>query len=316
MLCGGSVVAEQAISDRSSRSTRPRAPIAHMIASECLQSIVDNGKPTRTNPLGQIVAPGDYLGRMLAADNFEFCVDAQMVESIEKFIALVKQYAEGGQLLVEKRVDFSDAIGVPGSTGTADVIILHPNRVTVIDLKYGMGVRVDAENNPQTRLYAIGAMHDYGFMVDARDVVMVIHQPRLDHVSEECITVDALAEFGEEARLAAIVALEHENPPLVPGEKQCRFCNAKSTCVALKNEVTEYVGHVASANDFADLAKADNGWLSIAMGRVPLIEHWCKAIRAETERRLFAGDTVQDFKLVEGRKGNRGWTDEAEGKRA
>jgi hypothetical protein len=80
----------------------------------------------------------------------------------------------------------------------------------------------------------------------------------------------------------------------------------------LKAEISDAVGGVASPADFADLAVADEDDVSRAMARVELVEQWCKAIRAEVERRLFAGEPVAGFKLVEGRRGNRAWSDEAE----
>jgi hypothetical protein len=299
MRCAASVGLEKTVANVGSKYAA-EGTVAHTIGSECLQALLKDG----------ICQPGDYLGRTMSADGFEFCVGKDMVGYVEDYIRLVMSYAEGGQLLVERRVDFSRAIGVENSTGTSDVIILFPNRIVIIDLKYGMGVKVDAEDNEQMKLYAIGTLESYGMMVDAEDVVMVICQPRLGHVSEACITIEQLDEFAEEARLAAIAALDHENPAFEPGEKQCRFCSAKAICPALKAEITETIGHLASADDFADLTEANTDSLAVAMSKVPLIEHYCKAIRAETERRLFAGVEVEGWKLVEGRKGNRAWTDE------
>ena len=313
MRCPGSLGLESKLPDQPSRYAA-EGTIAHQIASECLQSQLDNpngNQKSQADPLGKLLVPEDYLGRMMSADGFEFLVTKDMVAHVEKYIEFVYHTAgEEGQILVEKRVDFSSAIGVPNSTGTADAIILFPNRITAIDLKYGMGVRVDADHNEQALLYLVGAVNDYGMLVEADDYVMIIFQPRIDHISEACVTQEQLDEFVEEARLAAIAALDHENPRLEPGEKQCRFCKAKATCPALKNEVQLAVGHVADKTDFADLAEVGVEPLAYAMDRVPLVEHWCKAIRAEVERRLFDRMEVSGYKIVEGRKGNRAWADE------
>lgn len=294
MRCPGSVSAESTLPDQTS-SFAAEGTVAHDIASRCLTH-------------GQ--KAGYYIGEHVEADGFSFEVTGAMVDFVEDYCKLVKQYAEGGQLLVEKRVNFSSFVGVEGSTGTSDAIILHPNRITVIDLKYGMGVKVDAENNEQMQLYALGALHDYDMLGDFDEIVMVIHQPRLNHVSEWSISREQLLAFGEDARLAAVAALQHENPRLEPGEKQCRFCRAKATCPALREEINDTVGGIATVADFADLAVVDSGPLAAAMSRVELVEHWCKAIRAEVERRLLNSEPVPGFKLVEGRKGNRAWTDE------
>jgi hypothetical protein len=311
MRCPGSLALESKIPDQPSKYAA-EGTVAHQIASECLQSQITGGK----------VTPDDYLGRMMDADDFEFCVTKDMVEHVQNYIDYVFQTAgEEGQILVEKRVDFSDAIGVPNSTGTADVIILFPNRISNIDLKYGMGVKVDAEDNEQALLYLVGSVHDYDIMVEAEDYTTAIYQPRIEHISEAIVSKEELEAFIVRAREAADAATGKLQAPeselvLVPGEKQCRFCKAKATCPALKNEVQLAVGHLADKDDFADLAEVGVEPLAYAMDRVTLVEHYCKAIRAEVERRLFDNKEVPGWKLVEGRKGDRKWLDEDDATKA
>lgn len=102
---------------------------------------------------------------------------------------------------------------------------------------------------------------------------------------------------------------------LNPGEKQCRFCKAKATCPALRAEVADIVHEAATLDDFADLVpvtvdkETGDNYLSAAMAKVDLVEQWCKGVRAEVERRLLAGRTVDGYKLVEGKRGNRAWGD-------
>jgi hypothetical protein len=296
MRCPGSIAAESGMPDTSSKYAA-EGTAAHELASKCLE-LDANAEAV--------------IGDTITVEGFDFTVTAEMARHVNDYCKLVREYAEGGQLLVERRVNFSEAIGVPNSTGTSDAIVIHPDRITVIDLKYGMGVKVDATENEQLQLYALGALHDYDVLGDFQEIVMVVHQPRLNHVSEWSIPAAKLEEFRENARLAAIEALDHSNPRLEPGEKQCRFCKAKATCPALKAEISDTVGGIASPSDFADLAVAEEDELSQAMQRVELVEQWCKAIRAEVERRLLAGEAVAGFKLVEGRRGNRAWTNEDE----
>ena len=296
MRCPGSIAAESGMPDTSSKYAA-EGTAAHELASKCLE-LDANAEAV--------------IGDTITVDGFDFIVTAEMAHHVNDYCKLVREYAQGGQLLVERRVNFSEAIGVPDSTGTSDAIIIHPDRITVIDLKYGMGVKVDATENEQLQLYALGALHDYSVLGDFQEIVMVVHQPRLNHVSEWSIPAAKLEAFRENARLAAIEALDNREPRLNPGEKQCRFCKAKATCPALRAEISDTVGGIASPSDFADLAVAEEDDLSQAMARVELVEHWCKAIRAEVERRLLAGQPVAGFKLVEGRRGNRAWSDEAE----
>jgi hypothetical protein len=227
---------------------------------------------------------------------------------------LVHEYAEGGELMVEKRVGIGHLTGEEGAGGTSDVIIIKGSEIIVIDLKYGMGVRVDADANPQLMIYALGALNEYDLIGDFDTVTMVIHQPRLNHVSGHSIPVEQLLKFGEEVRSAAD-KVRWEDPALVPGEKQCKFCKAKAVCPALRAEMAEVVGGSADLSDFADLvareitSETSDNYLPVAMSKIEMIEQWCKAVRAETERRLLAGQPVTGYKLVEGRAGNRDWRD-------
>lgn len=241
-------------------------------------------------------------------------VSSEMHEYVADYVALVQSYASGGHLLVEQRVQFSEWIGVENSFGTSDAVILHDGVLTIIDLKYGMGVKVDAVENEQLMLYALGCLYEFGWMGDFQEIRMVIHMPRLNHVSEYVVPVTHLLAFAEKAKAAAELALQ-PNAPLNPGEKQCRFCRAKADCAALREEVA-YTVSGATAADFEDLSETyvpeDAEVLALAMSKVDMIEKWCKAIRAEVERKLVSGDKVPGFLLVEGRLGPRKWKDPEE----
>jgi hypothetical protein len=115
-----------------------------------------------------------------------------------------------------------------------------------------------------------------------------------------------LIAFGEKAKAKAAEALA-PNAALVPGSKQCRFCKAKATCPALLADIEEETRDFFSGIGVDD--SVDDEKLAKSMASVDTIEQWCKAVRAEVERRLLSGKTVQGFKLVEGRQGNRAWTD-------
>lgn len=300
MRCPGSVALEAPFPDNSNRYSA-EGTLAHDLAAHFLQDGVD---------------PHTLVGTEATVDGFDFIVTADMAMFVADYAKLVREYAEGGMLLVEKRVDFSPVIDVPDSFGTSDAIIVKGNELIVVDLKYGMGVKVDATDNEQLQLYALGALNDFGILSDFAMVTMVIHQPRLNHVSEWTISVEQLREFGEDARLAAVEVLDHEAPRLEAGEKQCRFCKAKAVCPALNNSVSLATAGVATVADFAEfLPTLVEDELSMAMSRVELVEQWCKGIRAETERRLLAGTPVEGYKLVAGRKGNRAWADAAEAER-
>jgi len=110
--------------------------------------------------------------------------DADMIDYVRSYVDYVTREAAGHHLLIEQRVDYSDVIGVPDSFGTSDAIILAGDTITIIDLKYGMGVRVNAEENEQLMLYALGALETFGVTGNYTKAKLVIVQPRLDHISE------------------------------------------------------------------------------------------------------------------------------------
>jgi hypothetical protein len=298
MACPGSVALEAEYPDSSSKFAA-EGTVAHELASECLISNAD---------------PALMIDKPASVDGFDFIIDQTMIDHVKDYMKLVREYAEGGELMVEKRVAIGHLTGEDGAGGTSDVVIIKGSEIIIIDLKYGTGVRVDAGDNPQLMLYALGALNEYDLIGDFDTVTMVIHQPRLNHVSEHCIPVEQLLAFGDDVRSAAD-KVQSPDADLVPGEKQCKFCKAKATCPALRAEMAEVVGGAADISDFADLvpqeitSETSDNYLPVALSKVELVEQWCKAVRAEAERRLLAGQPVTGYKLVAGRAGNRTWKD-------
>ena len=298
MVCHGSVALEAAFPDSSSQFAA-EGTVAHELASECLISGAD---------------PALMIGKPATVDEFDFVIGEDMVDHVKDYMKLVREYAEGGELLVEKRVGIGHLTAEEGAGGTSDAIIIKGSEIIIIDLKYGVGVKVDADANPQLMLYALGALNEYDLIGDFDTATMVIHQPRLNHVSEYSIPVSELLTFGDEVRSAAD-KVRSPDAALVSGEKQCRFCKAKAVCPALRADMAEVVGGAADVSDFADLvaqeitSETSDNYLPVAMSKVEMVEQWCKAVRAETERRLLAGQPVTGYKLVQGRAGNRAWKD-------
>jgi hypothetical protein len=260
-----------------------------------------------------------YIGRVIEVGERSFTVDDDMAGYVQAYLDQVRELADGGSLFVEQRVAFGSAINQPDDEafGTSDVVIVKDSTLIVVDLKYGRGVKVDAEENEQLQLYALGALEAFGLACDFTHVDMWIIQPRLDYSSQWTIPVEDLLAFAARAADGYALALSGQ-AAAAPGEKQCRFCKAKAVCPALEQEVARNV-----TGDFEDLTARGVAFaiddldktFSLALGRkmaaVDLIETWCKAVRARAEAELLAGRKVDGFKLVEGRKGHRAWVDEA-----
>jgi hypothetical protein len=312
MACPGSIRMEQGLPDTAGFDAA-EGTAAHELAAMCLT----NG-----------IAAKDLVGTEIKVRSRVFVVDQDMARHVQTYVDTVITMVGGAPQSVERRVDFSDFLGVRGSTGTADAIgFLHGAReIQVHDLKFGRGVKVYAENNKQLMLYALGALAGCGFDPDnPTQFRLVIHQPRLDHVSEWVISVEDLLAFGREAKRAAqrvIYCLEEDFDPatdLLAGEEQCRWCKAKATCPALREHVLSAV-----SDDFVDLTKpikpqlasaverlesSDGTHIANCLGAVDLIEGWCKSVRAKAESDLLEGRDVPGFKLVEGKRGHRKWAE-------
>jgi hypothetical protein len=304
MACPGSVTLEADFPDTSSAYAR-EGTAAHELAA----MVLEDPSSTANHYVGKKIAFDDH------GEEVVWPITKEMADYVDDYVNFVRERAVGKILHVECKLSIGHITGEDGATGTSDVVIIDREQeaIEVIDLKYGMGVRVDAENNEQMQFYALGALYEYELISDFSYVTMVIHQPRLNHVSEWNIPVDQLRRFEDEARHAAD-KVRWEEPTFNPSEKQCRFCKAKATCSALRAEVTDIVFGAATIDEFVpqtvDSQSGDN-YLPVAMSKVGLVEDWCKAVRAEVERRLLAGQTVDGYKLVEGRKGNRAWSDES-----
>lgn len=141
---------------------------------------------------------------------------------------IVHSYDIAPVIAVEKKVEFKEI--VKDGYGTADCIIVAGDTLTIIDFKYGKGVPVSAENNPQMMLYAIGAYNAFSFLYDIKKVKMSIVQPRLSkEVSEFELPIDEILKWGNEVvKPAAELAYAGEGE-FKAGE-HCTFCGVRATC--------------------------------------------------------------------------------------
>jgi hypothetical protein len=278
-----------------------------------------------------------YIGEEIQVGHNVFVVDEDMAEHVQVYLDEVMNRVGDGTLMIEQRVEFSQSVGVPGQFGTADAIIISSDgkRATVIDLKYGMGVQVYVEENPQLLTYSAAVLETYGIVMDdVEEMEMVVVQPRLQHIDAWTCPIGRVWKHTDAMKLAAAAALEGcalveaggEVPDalLVPSDEGCMFCPAKATCPKLRAHVSALVYDDFKALDapeallvMGDPAPPKQMNLGALYGVLGLIEGWCRGVRSEVERQVMAGITIvgpddKPMKVVEGKRGNRSWKDEKE----
>lgn len=206
--------------------------------------------------------------------------------------------------------------------GTIDFWALDDDgTLYVCDLKYGMGVSVQAKRNGQLSTYAAALMA--GLSADVKRIVIMIYQPRLyDVPSTWEPSLEEFNAFVADIKVAAAKANAvlargvAERADFNPGESQCRFCKAKPVCPALRAKVE---GAIAQTFDTLPDPEASPVRVPSApeeLARVlpwlDTIESWCAACKATALDQLKAGTAIPGYKLVAGRKGRRTWVEGAE----
>lgn len=279
--CPGSVSANLNIPDKPNIYAKEGIQ-AHEIAEACL----------RNN-----IYPSEY-------DNNN--ITSEMAENITTYVDYVR--AISGRQEYEVQVNFEN--WVLGGYGTVDALVIDENEATIhtIDLKFGKGVQIFAFDNPQLKLYALGAYSEVEMLHPISRIVLHIVQPRLDHIDTWESTPEELLAWGEWIRERAELALSPD-APRIPGDVQCKWCKTQGTCEALYNHTTEVLGV-----DFDDLAEASTGKMTEEqLGRVldnaHLIRGWIQAVEDHVYDILAGGQDFSGYKLVEGRS-NRKWADE------
>lgn len=202
---------------------------------------------------------------------------------------------------LEQRLNFSE--WVPEGFGTGDFVIIADGTMEVCDLKYGKGVPVSAEGNKQMRLYALGAIAEFGFLYDIEKVKMTIIQPRLDSIStDEMLTEDLLKWAEEELKPTAALAFKGEGEFCAGGH--CGFCRAKAVCKARADKNMELAQY-----EFADPKVLSNTDIADILGKAEELSKWAKDVQEYALEKAVQGEEFPGWKVVEGRS-NRKWTDE------
>lgn len=288
LACPPSAVAAEAYPQQDTEYTR-EGTLAHEVAEIIARASLDG-----SSWLNAINAKGGDVNK-------------EMVEHAQAYADYIHEQIQGPDavVLLEQRVDFSP--WVPDGFGTCDCILIQGDTLDIIDYKYGQGVAVSAIDNPQMKLYALGALNDYGIAYDVAKVRMHIFQPRIDNTSTDELTVEALTEWADKTVKPTAEKAFKGKGTHSPGA-HCKFCPHAGRCKALTKLCTEYVTihgakiavPVLAPHEVAEVLQMEN-----------MVALWLKRVKDQALTTLLDGGEIPGFKVVAGR-GSRTWADDLE----
>lgn len=195
------------------------------------------------------------------------------------------------KIMKEEKVDLTGYI--PGGFGTTDVAIVRSGYIHIIDLKYGKGVQVSADHNPQIMLYALGMLEAYDMIYDFEDVVMTIYQPRLDNVSTFKMKAADLYKWGKDEVIPAAEESLTDDAPFNAGD-WCQFCPARRFC----RERADYNMEVMNYKIKAMLTDKEVGEV---LGKIDSLIRWANDLKDGALNKILTGGDIPGWKAVEGR---------------
>jgi len=241
-------------------------------------------------------------------------IDKEMENKTDDYVDTVlseyyaaAKFTPDAQLFFEVGLNMED--WVPRCFGTSDAVVVSDDILVVMDLKYGKGVPVSAIGNPQARLYALGAAKEYserfGGLYAFERVKTMIIQPRLDSLTEEELTLDELLDWGASIRESARLAWEGKGE-FKTGD-HCRFCAARAICAARASEAMRVF-----QDGLGGLGTIPDSDIPRILDVIPAARDWMKSIEEYALNQAKLGTEFAGYKLVNGRKGSRKWTNEDE----
>lgn len=222
---------------------------------------------------------------------------------IMDLVGQAKQHCKDPVTLIEQHLDFS--CYVPDGFGTGDFLLVADKELNVVDFKYGRGVAVYADHNPQMMLYALGALNLFDCLYDIEQVTMTIFQPRLSSISTWTITAAELYQWAEDVlKPKAELAAKGEGE-FVSGS-WCRFCKARNTCRARAESFLEL-----ARMEFQPPALLSDEEVAEVMEKADELSKWASDVMAYAQvEAIENGKHWDGYKLVEGRS-VRKFSDEA-----
>ena len=273
--------------------------VAHHIAEICARA--------RREPeefLGMTFDSGDldadYDEEQHSSKGFAITVDDEMVQGVGAYLDRIMGLP--GDHYVETRVNISPWCPIPDQFGTCDHAAASHKKLIITDLKYGR-VQVDAPQNKQLVMYALGFINEYDWLYDFDEVIIRIAQPRLDHFDVWITSKAELLAIGEKIKERFALALK-PNPPFGPSEKACRFCKVNFKCRA--NHDFLYHERIMPLDDDDEFVEPDlmlmsDEEIAALWLRKGMYENRMRAVEDYLHNKVADGDFVPCLKTVAGR---------------
>ena len=233
-------------------------------------------------------------------EDMELYTDDYSVYVYEQY-KKAQRYDENAQIFIEQRLDFS--CYVPDGFGTGDAVIISKGKIQIIDLKYGQGVLVNAENNSQMMLYALGALKKFGKDYEIKKVKLVIFQPRRENVSVWETTVTQLKKWAEK-KLRPRAEMAFKGTGNYQPGSHCQFCKAAAKCRARAEENLKL-----AQEEFKKPPLLTDAEIESILSKIQGLKKWADEIWEFALEQALKGKQWNGFKVVQG-KSVRKYSDE------
>ena len=299
LACPPSVRWEEQFTDPGPSEAAEEGTLAHALAEDHLRKVlagkrVTTPKKIKENPL--------YRPAM---EEHVFVYTDEIADTVTK----MRENGDDPIVYIEQMLDLGS--WVPDGFGTADCIVIGNGVLHVFDFKYGRGVPVDAEENPQLKLYGLGALEEFSLLYEINEVVLHIVQPRLDSVTSWPVSREVLEKWGTFIVKPIAQQAYSGEGEFTPGDEQCRWCLCKMACRAYNNWRLEQCkirftdqGEEKSPNELSPAEIAE------LLKNVVEIKKWANKVEEfAQDQAVNHGVQWPGFKLVEGQS-RRKITDE------
>ena len=223
-------------------------------------------------------------------------------EYVMELIAQAKKNCADPVVLIEQRLDYSKY--VTDGFGTGDCVIIADGTLNIVDYKHGKGVEVSALDNPQMKLYALGALGIFDSIYDIENITMTIYQPRIANISTCSVPMGELIDWAENV-LKPTAELAFNGKGEFRCGDWCRFCKARAQCRERANTNIELAKY-----DFIEPPLLSDDEVEEILDKIDRLVSWANDIKEYALKAALNGKQWKNRKLVEGRS-IRKYTDEA-----